>query len=151
MSPTTTISTLESSRYAILPPLHAPAAAVAQLDGATRGRCRVTSALTRCMEPLVTVLTIWARADVSTAAIGPRQIVIGLGTHRFLDNEGESYGTTGASSTIGAIGSSTNGTTSSRTTEPLSSLPGVYGGSSCDHATSPPACSSPSSIFDRLV
>ena len=107
--------------------------------------------LTRCTEPLVTVPTIWARADVSTAAIGLRQVVTGLGTHRFLDNEGESYGTTGASSTIGAIGSSTNGTTSSRTTEPLSSLPGVYGGSSCDHATSPPACSSPSWIFDRLV
>ena len=62
--------------------------------------------VTRCTEPLVIVPTIWALAEVSTAAIGLRQVVTGLGTHRFLDNEGESYGTTSASSTIGAIGSS---------------------------------------------
>ena len=72
--------------------------------------------VTRCTETLVIVPTIWALADVSTAAIGLRQVVTWLGTHRFLDNEGESYGTTGASSTIGAIGSSTSGTTGRPTT-----------------------------------
>ena len=43
--------------------------------------------------------TIWALAEVSTAAIGLRQVVTGLGTHRFLDNEGESYDTTGRPTT----------------------------------------------------
>ena len=67
--------------------------------------------VSRCTETLLIVPIIWALADISTAAIGLRQVVTGLGTHRFIDNEGESYGTTGASSTIGAIGSSTIGTT----------------------------------------
>ena len=65
----------------------------------------VAIAVSRCTETLVIVPIIWALADISTAAIGLRQVVTGLGTHRFIDNEGESY------STIGAIGSSTIGTT----------------------------------------
>ena len=61
--------------------------------------------VTRCTEPLVIVPTIWALADVSTAAKG-------LGTHRSLDNGGECYGTTGRPTT----GRPTTGSASSTVT-----------------------------------